>query len=230
MGRISYWYSGLSRGAKTAITISGVALAALVAAAILYMVLTPDKVEVRYGTIVWDPVDGHVWEDNTQTIWVEASEAGNYRVERIEQLSPEHQEQIDKQKEEQKKREEELVQYTGVEGIEAAFPADTFAQLNTLQQNIETAGQDILTGMKMANEIYVAQTTLLDTRNQAASMALPPDLEPLRGEALHVLDLYISACDYYLDAIASGDLSLIDQGNALIQEATTIVQGLLPSY
>jgi hypothetical protein len=229
MSRISYWYSGLGRGAKMAITIGGIALAALVAIAILYMVLTPEKVEVRYGTIVWDPIDGHVWEDNTQTIMVDASEAGNYRVERIEKLSPEHEEQIAQQKEEQAQREQELAQSTGYQAIESAFPSDTFAQLNTLQQNLETAGQDVLSGMEMANQIYVAQMTLLDYRNQVASIALPPELEGLRDQALHVFDLYISACDLYLDAIASGDLSLIDQANALIQEANGIVQGLIPA-
>ena len=72
--------------------------------------------------------------------------------------------------------------------------------------------------------------TLIDYRNQAASLALPPELEGVRTQALQVLDMYINACDLYLDAIASGDLSLVDQANALIQEANSIVQGLIPSY
>ena len=67
-------------------------------------------------------------------------------------------------------------------------------------------------------------------RSQAASIALPPELEPLRTQAIQVLDMYISACDFYLDAIATGDLTKVDQANALIQEATNIIQGLLPSY
>jgi putative lipoic acid-binding regulatory protein len=230
MSRLTYWYSGLSRGAKTGITIGGIALAVIAAIAILYLVLTPEKVEVRYGTIVWDPIDGHVWEDNTETIRVEASEAGNYRVERIEKLSPEHQEQVDKQQEEIAKQQEAQKEAGGFENIESAFPADTFAQLNALQQNIETAGSDIISGMEMANQIYTAQLKLIDYRNQAASLALPPELEGVRTQALHVLDMYINACDLYLDAIASGDLNLVDQANALIQEANGIVQGLIPSY
>ncbi len=157
MSRLTYWYSGLSRGAKTALTIGGIALAVVAAVAILYLVLTPEKVEVRYGTIVWDPIDGHVWEDNTQTILVEASEAGNYRVERIEKLSPEHEEQQAQLRAELEKEREEQEQAGAFGSIESAFPSDTFEQLNALQQNIETAGQDIISGMEMANQIYVAQ-------------------------------------------------------------------------
>lgn len=230
MSRLTYWYSGLSRGAKTALTIGGIALAVVAAVAILYLVLTPEKVEVRYGTIVWDPIDGHVWEDNTQTILVEASEAGNYRVERIEKLSPEHAEQQAQLQAQLDKEQTEQEQTSGFENIESAFPADTFAQLNALQQNIETTGSDIISGMEMANQIYTAQLTLIDYRDQAASLALPPELEGVRTQALEVLDMYINACDLYLDAIASGDLSLVDQANALIQEANSIVQGLIPSY
>lgn len=230
MSRLTYWYSGLSRGAKTGITIGGIALAVVAAVAILYLVLTPEKVTVRYGTIVWDPIDGHVWEDNTQTIMVEASEAGNYKVERIEKLSPEHEEQQAQLKAEIEKERVEQEQVGTFGSIESAFPADTFAQLNALQQNIETAGQDIISGMEMANQIYTAQLTLIEYRNQAASLALPPELEGVRTQALQVLDMYINACDLYLDAIASGDLGLVDQANALIQEANSIVQGLIPSY
>lgn len=230
MNRFTYWYSGLGRGAKTAIAAGGIALAAVVIVAIFFMVLTPKKVEVRYGTIVWDPMDGHVWEDNTQTIWVEASEAGGYRVERIEKLSPEHEEQLRQRREELAKEQQQAEQSTGYQNIESAFPSDTFAQLNALQQNIEAAGQDIVSGMEMANQVYAAQTTLVEYRGQVASMALPPDLESLRTQALQVFDLYIAACDLYLDAIAGGDLSLVDQANALIQEANAIVQGFVPSY
>ena len=127
MSGISYWYSGLSRRAKTAITVGGIVAAVIVAAVILYMVFTPEKVEVRYGTIVWDPIDGHVWEDNTQTIWVEASEAGNYTVERIEKLSPEHEEQVKKEQEELAAQQQQQDQSTGLEAMETAFPTDTFA-------------------------------------------------------------------------------------------------------
>jgi len=230
MSRFSYWYSGLSRKGRIATTAGGIAVAVIVAVVILYLVFKPTMVEVRYGEIVWDPIDGHVWEDNTQTKMVEASEAGDYKVIYIEQLSPEHEEQL---AEEKKKLEEEakaLEETSGFESVGASFPTDTIAQLNTLQQNIEVMGQDIITGMEMANQLYEAQIALMDYRNQAASIALPPELEPLRTQAIQVLDMYISACDLYIDAIADGDLAKVDQANALIQEATAIIQGLLPSY
>ncbi|RJP35459.1 MAG: hypothetical protein C4536_00595 [Actinobacteria bacterium] len=230
MGRISYWYSGLSRGAKTAITVCGIAVAVIVAAVILYMVLTPEKVEVRYGTIVRDPIDGYVWENNTQTIWVNPSEAGNYRIEYIDKLSPEHEEQLKQEQEKIASEQQQLEESTGLEAMETAFPTDTLAQLNTLQQNIETMGQDIISGMEMANEIYEAQVTLMEYRNQVATMQLPPEFEGLRQQALQIFDMYIKACDLYLEAIASGDLTLVDQANALIQEASGMIQSLIPSY
>lgn len=230
MSRFSYWYSGLGRRARIAITAGGIVVAVIVAIVILYLVFKPTMVEVRYGEIIWDPIDGHVWEDNTETITVESSEAGDYRVTYIERLSPEHEEQL---KLEQEKLEEEakaLDEASGFESMETSFPTDTIAQLNALQQNIEVMGQDIITGMEMANQLYEAQLALMDYRNQAASIALPPELEPLRAQALQILDMYIRACDFYIDAIASGDLALVDQANALIQEASSMIQGLLPSY
>ena len=220
----------LGRKGRIAITAGGIAVAVIVAVVILYLVFKPTMVEVRYGEIIWDPIDGHVWEDNTETKMVEASEAGDYRVTYVERLSPEHEEQL---KLEQEKLEEEakaLDEASGFESMETSFPTDTIAQLNALQQNIEVMGQDIITGMEMANQLYEAQLALMDYRNQAASIALPPELEPLRAQALQILDMYIRACDFYIDAIASGDLALVDQANALIQEASSMIQGLLPSY
>jgi hypothetical protein len=230
MGKISYWYSGLGHGVKTIIAVSGIVLAVAVVIAILYMALTPQKVVVRYGTIVWDPLDGHVWEDNTQTIWVNTSEAGNYKVERIEQYSPEHEKMLAEAAEKVAQLEKKLNKSSGFESIETAFPSDAIAQLDAFQQSIETAGQDIITGMEMANKVDVARATLLDYRGQVASIELPTELETLRAQTLEVLDLYIDACDLYLDAIASGDLSLADEANLLIQQANGIVQDLIPSY
>ena len=91
-------------------------------------------------------------------------------------------------------------------------------------------GQDIVTGMEMANQLYEAQATLMDYRSQVASMALPPEFEALRQQALQIFDMYIKACDLYLEAIASGDLSLVDQADVLIQRASDMIQGLIPSY
>jgi hypothetical protein len=230
MSRFSYWYSGLSRKARIAMTVGGIAVAVIVAITILYLVFKPTMVEVRYGTIVWDPIDGHVWEDNTQTILVKASEAGDYSVERIEKLSPEHEEQMRLEQEKLAEEAKVLEESTGLEAMETSFPTDTIAQLNTLQQNVEAMGQDLITGMEMAAELYDAQLTLMDYRSQVASLQLPPELETLRQEALQILDMYIRACDFYIDAIATGDLALVDQANALIQEASSMIQSLIPTY
>ncbi|MBN2026813.1 MAG: hypothetical protein JW854_08660 [Actinobacteria bacterium] len=230
MSRFSYWYSGLSRKGKIAITAGGITAAVIVAIVILYLVFKPTMVEVRYGEIIWDPIDGHVWEENTQTKMVEASEAGDYRVTYIERLSPEHEERLRQEQEKLAQEAAELENATGFESMETSFPTDTIAQLNTMQQNIEVMGQDIITGMEMANQLYEAQLALMDYRSQASSYPLPPELEPLRAQAIQVLDMYISACDLYIDAIASGDLTLVDQANALIQEASSMIQSLLPTY
>jgi len=230
MSRFSYWYSGLSHKTKIAITAGGIVVAVIVAIAILYLVFKPTMVEVRYGEIVWDPMDGHVWEDNTQTKMVASSEAGDYKVTYIDRLSPEHEEQIRLEKEKLAEEAKALEESSGLEAMEASFPTDTIAQLNTLQKNVEVMGQDIITGMEMANQLYEAQLALMDYRNQAESIALPPELEPLRTQAIQILDMYISACDFYIDAIATSDLTKVDQANALIQEATSIIQSLLPTY
>lgn len=230
MKGISYWYSGLSGRTRTLITVGGAAAAVVLAVVILYLVFAPKKVEVRYGTIVRDPIDNYVWEDNTQTAWVNPSEAGDYRIEYIDKLSPEHEEQLRKEQEKLAQQQEKLEQATGLEAMETAFPTDTLAQLNTLQQNIEVMGQDIISGMQMANELYQAQSTLMDYRNQVASMPLPPEFETLRQQALQIFDMYIRACDLYIEAIATGDLSLVDQANALIQQASETIQSLIPSY
>ncbi len=230
MSRFSYWYSGLSRKGRIAITAGGIAVAAIVAVVILYLVFKPTMVEVRYGEIIWDPIDGHVWEDNTQTKMVDSSEAGDYRVTYVEKLSPEHEEQLKQEQEKLAAEQQQLQESTGLEAMETAFPTDTIAQLNTLQQNVETMGQDIITGMEMASELYEAQVTLMDYRSQVASMPLPPEFEELRQQALQIFDMYISACDLYIDAIATGDLTLVDQANALIQQATDTIQSLIPTY
>lgn len=230
MRRLIIWYSNLSRRGKVLLWSALGLVAALVVVAIAWMVLSPDKVLVRYGTIVRDPIDNHVWEDNTQTAWVSPSEAANYRVEYIDRYSPEHEEQIRKEQEAAAAEQKELEESTGFQALETSIPAQTFEDLNTLQRNIEVMGQDIISGMEMASQISTIKATLVDYRNQVASLPLPAELEPLRQEALQIFDMYIKACDLYLQAIASGDLTLVDEANALIQAAAERIQALMPSY
>lgn len=230
MHRLTIWYSGLGRKGKVFLWTAVGLLAGVLLVVIAWMVLSQDKVLVRYGTIIRDPIDNHVWEDNTQTAWVSPSEAGNYRVEYIDRYSPEHEEQIRKEKEAAAAEEKEAERSTGLQSLQTYIPAQTFEDLNTLQRNIEVMGQDIISGMEMANQISNTKSTLVDYRNQAASMPLPPELEHLRQEALEIFDMYIRACDLYLRAIATGDLTLVNEANALIQAAAERIQALMPSY
>lgn len=230
MRRVIIWYSNLSRRGKAVLWTALGIVAALCLVIIAWMVLSPDKVLVRYGTIVRDPIDNHVWEDNTQTAWVSPSEAGYYRVEYIDRYSPEHEEQLRKEREAAAAEERKAQGSTGLQALETTIPAQTFEDLNTLQRNIETMGQDIISGMEMASQISSIKTTLVDYRNQVTSMPLPTELEPLRQEALQIFDMYIRACDLYLQAIATGDLTLVDEANALIQAAAERIQALMPSY
>lgn len=230
MRRLVIWYSNLSRRSKALLWAALGLIAAFCVAIIAWMVLSPDKVLVRYGTIIRDPIDNHVWEDNTQTAWVSPSEAANYRVEYIDRYSPEHEEQLRKEREAAAAEERRAQESTGLQALETTIPAQTFEDLNTLQRNIKVMGQDIISGMEMASQISSIKTTLVDYRNQVASMPLPPELEPLRQEALQIFDMYIKACDLYLQAIATGDLTLVDEANALVQAAAERIQALMPSY
>lgn len=222
------WYANLSRGAKACLWGGMGVLAAILVIVILWMTLTPDKVMVRYGTIVRDPIDNHVWEDNTQTAWVNPSEAGNYRVEYVDRYSPEHEERLRKEQE-AAAQQEAVVQSGGLQYLESSIPSDTFEELNKLQRNIDVMGQDIISGMEMANEISRTKSTLVNYRNQVANIVLAPELEPLRQQVLQIFDLYIKACDLYLQAIATGDLTLVDEANALIKQAGEAIQGMVPS-
>lgn len=237
MNRLTYWYSGLSRKAKIAITVGGIAVAVIVAVAILYMVFKPTMVEVRYGTIVWDPIDGHVWEDNTQTIWVEASEAGNYTVERIEKLSEEHQAQIEAEKQRLAEEEATYSDTTGLEPVAVAVPTDVMDDLRNLDQNLQTMSQDVMTGLEMANEIKQLRDSLQVHYDQVNAFPVIPEVEQYKQQYLTAISKYIQAADLILQAIATGDSTYIDQANALYFEATAILQslgdtlqGLIPAF
>jgi len=226
MNRLTYWYSGLSHKTKIAITVGGIAVAVVVAAAILYMVFKPAMVEVRYGTIVWDPIDGHVWEDNTQTIWVEASEVGNYKVERIEKLSEEHQAQIEAKKKRIAEEEAKTEGATGLESITTAVPTNVMDDLRTLDQNLQTMSQDVISGLEAANEIKELRNSLQVHYDQVAAFPVIPEIEPYKQQYLSAISKYIQASDAVLQAIATADPTYMDQANALYSEATAIIQEL----
>lgn len=226
MSGISYWYSGLSRGGKTAIVAGGIALALAVTAVILYTALTPDKVEVRYGTIVWDPLDGHVWEDNTQTIWVNASEAGNYKVERIVRYSPEHEAMIAEQQRQIAEEQARQEGSSGYESLEAVMPTSTIDDLNALQADLDSMSQNVVSGMEMANEIAQTRSTLQAHYDDVSAYPVIPEIEQYKQQYLSAISKYIQACDMVLKGIETADQSYIIQAQALFDEATAIIQGL----
>ncbi len=229
MNKLIVWYGSLSRKWRRLIQWGGGALALLAAVLVFLLATSPKKVEVRFGTIVWDPIDGTVWEDNTQTALVDAREAGNYRIEYVTRYSPENQAKLEEQAKTSIEELRKAQESQGLETVQAAIPKEQMESLRALQQNIQTMGQDIVSGMKMANQISETKTMLVNLRNQVASTPLPGELEPLRQKGLAIFDKYIAACDLYLKSIATSDLSYLHQANQLIQEASELAQSLIPS-
>ncbi len=226
MSRISDWYVRLGRGGKTAVIAGGAALALAVAALILIMALTPDKVEVRYGTIVWDPLDGHVWEDNTQTVWVDASQASDYRVERIVRYSPEHEAMIAEQQRqlaEEQARQEDAPGYTS---LQAVMPASTIDDLNALQADLDSMSQNVVSGMEMANRLAETRSTLQAHYNDISAYVVIPEIEQYKQRYLSAIAKYVHACDMVLKGMETADQGYIVQAQASFDEATAIVQDL----
>jgi flagellar basal body-associated protein FliL len=226
MSRMTVWYRGLGKSSKIlVIAVAAVVLLAVVGA-IGYMVFHPQKVQVRYGTIVRDPVDGHVWEDNTKTAWVDPSQADNYRVEYVDKLSPEHEEQATAQAAQEQQAAGQSS--SGLSRLQAPIDSKTMEDLETLQANIETAGNSLISGMEMASQISDTKSTLVNYRNQLAAIPVAPELEPLKQQGLQVFDMYIQACDLLLQGIANTNMAQIQQAGDLINQANAKVQSLMP--
>jgi hypothetical protein len=209
---------------------AGIVVAVAVAVLVIYMIMTPDQVEVRYGTIVRDPIDGHVWEDNTQTAWVDASDAGNYKVEYIDKLSPEHEQQLAELQAQEAAEQQAVEESSGMEAIEAAVPSDLMQDLKTLESNIHTMGQDVISGLELANQIAETKSALVSVYNQVAEFPVIPEAQHYKDQTLTALNKYIQACDIALEMIASGDFSRQLEAQALMDEATAIFQSLIPSF
>lgn len=227
MGRLTLWYRGLGKSARTILVAAGVVVLLAVVGSIGYMLFYPQKVQVRYGTIVRDPVDGHVWEDNTRTIWVDPAQAGSYRIEYVDRLSPENEQKLAEEKAALARVDAENP--AGLTRIQAPIPDKTLEDIETLQYNIEAAGSSLISGMEMAAEISNTKSALVSYRNQLAGIAVPAELEPIKQQGLQIFDMYIQACDLYLQGIANSDMSAVQQASSLINEANSRVRGLIPS-
>jgi hypothetical protein len=229
MYRISLWYRGLSRGWRVGIAVTASCLAVVLAVGILYItLLKPRMVEVRTGTIVRDPVDGHVWEDNTETLTVNEKEATGYHVVYVDRLSEEH--AAIKAAEEQAKADEarRLAESTGYQAVSGAMTEDDLANLAALQKNLTAMGKNLVNGMDMVNELYNTRNILAGYRDQVAATSVPPELAGRKQQALQILDLYIASIDSYINYMASMNPSDIDQAQQYMDQATAIIQSLVP--
>lgn len=228
MNRLSLWYRGLGRNAKIAIVAVFTIVVLVVVGVVGYLVLVPQKVKVKYGTIVRDPVDGHVWSDNTKTAMVDPDKASKYRVEYVDKLSPEHEKELADQKAQLEAEKAKLEESKGLESVDVSVPAEQFGDIQALQQDIQSMGSEVVSGLEMAGQISATKSQLVDYRNQIAAVSLPAQLEPFKQQIIGIFDMYIQACDLYLQGIASADMTYIQQASDLASEATAKIQGLVP--
>ena len=228
MNGLTYWYHTRSHNFRKAIIVLGVVACLVVVGVIGYPLLAPHKVNVRYGTIVRDPVDGHVWEDHTKTIWVDAGKAGKYSVQYVDKLSPEHQQQAAQAKTQEA---EKVTQANDTQVIQPATPMVTDAQLADMraaQQSVDTVAGSIIDGMKTLSGFVEAKNQMINYRNQIAATPVAPEIEPVKQRLLLIFDKYIQASDLYIQAIVTANMSKATQAEALVKEANAMVEDVLP--
>jgi hypothetical protein len=190
------------------------------------MIFTPDKIQVRYGTIVRDPIDNFVWEDNTQTIWVSPSEAGDYRVEYIDKYSDEHQEQVAKEAEEVAKKKEEASNPPAFETLQRILPSETLQDLNELQSSLSTMSDDIISSLEFINQIPKAREILQTHYDQVAPIPVTPDLDVYKQQYLTAIQKLIDTCDYSLKGIEETNQEYMILAQRSYYEAMAILQDL----
>lgn len=227
MRRLSLWYGGLSRTTKYVLTGAFVAIVIILVVVTGVMILNPKKVEVRYGTIVRDPVDGHVWSNETKIAMVDPEEAANYKVEYVDKYSPEHEKEIEAQKASEQAEQQKLAQSQGLQSQSFLVPSDQASVMKDIQQGVEQAGTSVITGMEMASQIGSTKSTLVSQRNQIAAVSVPAEFESLKQQTLQIFDKYIRASDLYLDAIATADVTKIEEAQNLVSEANSQMESLL---
>jgi hypothetical protein len=223
MDRIIHWYHTTGFHYRKAIVTLGV-VACLVGAGIVgYILLVPSKVEVRYGTVVRDPVDGHVWEDNTKTIRVDPDQTEKYNVKYVDKLSPEHAQQAAQEEARKAQEEAELAQLKGVEKMGIPLSSQQLINIRLMLENVDVSGVNVVEGIEMSNALSATKSKLVGYRNQIAGMSVSAEVAPLKDRALAVFDKYIQACDLYLLAMSEANQSYMYQANALVNEANEMI-------
>jgi hypothetical protein len=225
---LSYWYHTRNRKYRKTIIALAVAVIMVTVGLVGYTLLWPRKVEVRYGTIVRDPVDGHVWEDNTKTARVDADKARKYTVQYVDKLSPEHQNQEVKQ---ENQKAQEAAEAESAQVVQPATPVITEEQLSNMraaQQSVDSVAGSVIEGLRMLDGFVEAKNQMISYRNQIAATPVGAQVEPLKQRLLAIFDKYIQASDLYIQAIVTADLSKATQAEALVSEANSTVEKFLP--
>ena len=223
LNQITYWYR--TRGRKTRVALSALAVVGcLVCVGIIgYMLMVPRKVEVRYGTIVRDPVDGHVWEDNTKKAVVAENKADQYTVTYVDKLSPEHQKQQEEQEAQEAAEEAQLAQLQGAEKLGIPMTSQQLINLRIMLESADVTGVNVVQGIELSNALSQTKSKLIDYRNQVAAMGVTAELSSFKDRVLTIFDKYIQACDLYLKAMTEMNQSYLQQANVLFNEGTALV-------
>jgi len=178
---------------------------------------------VRYGTIVRDPVDGHVWEDHTKTARVAENKADKYIVKYVDKLSPEHQ-QAEAQQQAQKAAEEaQMEQLQGLEKLGIPMTSQQLINLSIMLENIDVTGSNVVQGIELSNALSQTRLKLISYREQIAAMPMTAELSSFRERVLTIFDKYIQACDLYLQAMTEMNQSYMQQANVLVNEANALI-------
>ncbi|MBN2167939.1 MAG: hypothetical protein JW738_01735 [Actinobacteria bacterium] len=232
MNRISIWYSNLSQERRKQITAGAIIFAVIALAVIGIVLLVPKQVEVTYGTIVRDPYDGHIWEDESDyhTKMVSAKDAGKYQLKYIDKLSPEHQKQAEEEAAQKQAEEAAAAQSTGLQDVPVVLTGQQAQDIVTLQNNLKKVGPQVVTGFQMTNAIQESRNSLVTYRNQLANTPVPAQIENMKQQAIQVFDKLIQSCDLYISAIANVDLNAFNRANALINEAFSQMAALVPQW
>jgi hypothetical protein len=230
MNRISLWYAKLDRKTRIAMICLGSVAAAVGVILIAYMALVPEKVLVKYGTVERDPIDGFVFSDDTQTIWVNPSEAANYRVTYVDKYSDEHLLLLQAKEEEKKKKEEALAKYPGLPAMSSVIPTQQITDMENMTANIEVMKDQVTYSLEMINQVDQMLASLTEFRNAVANMAVPPEMQPVISELVSGLDKYIAAGNLFMKALQTGDSNYVKQASDLITEANAIFINISTQY
>jgi hypothetical protein len=203
--------------------VAGVAACLVGVGIVGYILLVPGKVEVRYGTVVRDPVDGHVWEDHTKTVQVDSDKTDKYSVKYVDKLSPEHQQQQAQEEAQKAQKEAQMAQLNGIEKMGIPLTSQQLINLRVMLENVDVSGSNIIQGIELSNALSTTKSKLVGYRNQIAAMSVSAEVASFKGRALTIFDKYIQACDLYLLAMSEANQNYMYQANALVNEASALI-------